>query len=447
MAYSGVRIGVLAVSGAFLGFCLLSMTKLVENVPASQYAVIQSPVSGDLKWYTSPGVAWQGYGDVTSYAIRMRYDFSENGYLVQFNDGGHGTIKGSIQCDLPSDHQKLTELHRKFPNQEQVETGLIKTATQGALYLVGPLMSSRESYAEKRPDLIRFVTDMVENGPYRTRQVHVFAKDPVTGQEKDTVTAEIVLDKDGLPQRQEPSAIKTFGINCYQFIINKIDYDQIVDAQIKQQQQITMNVQTSLADKVLAEQKAQTAEANGRAVATEAKWTQEAIKAKETTKAEQERAVALITADRERQVNITNALRDKEVAETAANRDKAVAETAAAQRFNVADLDKKSAEQKKQELIFLGQGEAERKKLVLDADGALTQKLDTYVKVAEVYASAMRNSRWVPEIVMGGSGASGSAANTGAVDLISLLTAKTAKDLSLDLGISGKPRATTVGQN
>lgn len=422
--FSHLRVGAAIALGVVALFCLVSIQKLVEYIPANQYIVIQSPVKGDLVWYTQPGVAWQGFGDVTSYDIRMKYDFRDKGYLVQFNDGGHGTIHGSIQCDLPNDPVKLTELHRKFPTQDQVENSLIKTATEGALYLVGPLMSSRESYAEKKNDLIRYVADQVEKGPYRTRQNRQWVKDPITNQDREIVAAEIVTDKDGNPERQEPSALGLYGLRCYQFTINTINYDKVVQDQITQQQQITMNVQTSMADKVLAEQKAQTAEANGRASATEAKWKQETIKATEVTKADQERQVAVIQADREKQVFLTNA-----------NRDKEVAETQAAQRLAVAELDRKAAEQTKQQSILLGQGEAERKRLVLEADGALAQKLETYFRVSEVYAKAMATSRWVPEIVFGGVGGTEQASNTSASNLINLLTARTAKDLALDMNI------------
>jgi hypothetical protein len=433
MDLSHLRVGAAVLLGgiAIGGLCCISM--IIENVSASDYVVIQSPVAGDLTWATKPGVVWQGFGGVTAYNIRMKYDFRDKGYLVQFNDGGHGTIHGSIQCDLPADTNKLTEMHRKFPTQDQVENSLIKTATEGALYLVGPLMSSRESYAEKKNDLIRYVTDQVEYGPYRTRLTHQWVKDPITNQDKEIVAAEIVTNKDGQPERQEASALGQYGIKCYQFTINKIDYDQVVAAQITQQQQITMNVQTSLADKVLAEQKAQTAEANGRANATTAKWAQETIKATEVTKAEQERAVNLIIADREKQVFLTNANRDKEVAETQAS-----------QRLAVAELDKKSAEQKKFELTLLGEGEAARKKAVLSADGALQQKLATYEVVTKYMFDSLRNAHIVPSVVMGGSGSQGQQSN--AADFLNLLTIKAAKDLSLDMTMPGQPTGKLAGQ-
>ncbi len=388
---------------------LVSAGKLWENVSASDYVVIQSPVAGELNWRVTPGVAWQGFGDVTSYRIRMMYDFREKGYNVQFNDGGHGTIFGSIQCDLPPSVDLLTNLHRKFPSQQHVENGLIKTSTEGAIYLVGTLMSSRESYAEKKNDLIHYVTDQVQNGAYRTRQKREWVKDPVTNENKEVIAAEIVMGKDGNPERQEKSTISQHGIHCYQFIVNRIAYDTAIEAQIKQQQSITMNVQTSIADKVLAEQRAQTAEASGRANATEAKWKQETIKAQAVTQAEQEK-----------QVQVTNAARDKEVAETQGN-----------QRLVVADLDRKAAEQTKLQQILLGEGEAARKKLVLQADGALEQKLKAYVEVMPQIFGAMKGTAFVPSIVMGGSGAATSSAS----GLIDLLTAKTAKDLALDLSV------------
>lgn len=410
-AFSHLRIG-LAVLLVLLAIgSLVSIEKLVEDVGASDYVVIKSPIAGDLKWFTQPGLAWQGFGDVTIYNIRMKYDFSEKGYNVQFNDGGHGTIYGSIQCDLSPDTTLLTAMHRKFGSQDQVEASLIKTAVDGALYLVGPLMSSRESYAEKKNDLIHYVTDQVLGGPYRTKQVRTYVKDPISNETKEVIAAEILIDpKTGQAERQEKSALSSYGINCYQFTIRRIQYDDTIAKQIMQQQQITMDVQTSIAEKVKAEQRAQTAEASGRANATEAKWRQETIKAQVVTQAEQEKLV-----------QITNAERDKAVAETQAN-----------QRLTVADLDRRSAEQKKQEDILIGEGQAAKKKLIIEADGALEQKLAAYVQVTPKIFEALRGTAFVPQFVMGG-GAAGQG-NT-AADLINLLTAKTAKDLSLDLSL------------
>lgn len=419
------RLAVGLIAGIFsIGF-LLSLGRLYENVNADEIVVIQAPISGELKWYTTPGMVWQGFGDVTAYKKRATYNFEEKGYESRFNDGGHGTIQGSIQYELPTSIEMLTAMHVKYRNMQTLQTDLIVKATNAALYLVGTLMSSKESYAEKRNDLIHYVTDQTQHGIYRTRQKTEWVTDPVTKETKQVTTAEILKDANGQPERQERSAIDIYGIKVSLFTINRLPYDAVVEAQIKQQQQIAMNVQTSVAEATMAEQRARTVEQQGKASAAEAKWKQETIKAQATTE-----------ADQTREVQTKNADRDKIVATTNAERDKVVAETQASQRLAVAELDRKAAEQKKQEQILLGEGEAARKKLVLEADGALTQKLDAYVQVNREYANAMKGTTLTPSIVM--SPTSGSQAGQGAQDFISLMTAKAAKDLSLDLSVPTK---------
>ena len=85
---------------------------------------------------------------------------------------------------------------------------------------------------------------------------------------------------------------------------------------------------------------------------------------------------------------------------------KAVAELQAEQRLAVAKLDKKAAAETKQKNILLGQGEAERKKLVLLADGALKQKLSAYVEAQKLWADAF-SKRNVPSVYNAGGGKAG----------------------------------------
>ena len=72
----------------------------------------------------------------------------------------------------------------------------------------------------------------------------------------------------------------------------------------------------------------------------------------------------------------------------------------------------------------------------MEADGALEKKLQAYIEVSKLYASAIKDYKgnWVPGVVMGG-GNGTHAAGSGVQDLIDLLTIKTARDLGLDLSI------------
>ena len=122
----------------------------------------------------------------------------------------------------------------------------------------------------------------------------------------------------------------------------------------------------------------------------------------------------------------------KERAVVEARKRKEVAETEGSQRLEVARLDREAAAEYKQMQILRADGDAEYKQRVMAADGALAQKLEAWLEVNKRYAQAIENyqGNWVPTLVMGDGGKGSS---MGAQDLINLLTAKTARELSLDL--------------
>jgi hypothetical protein len=165
-----------------------------------------------------------------------------------------------------------------------------------------------------------------------------------------------------------------------------------VEGQIKQQQEISMKVQTAMASAKEAEQNVITVAKQGEANAATAKWEQEVIKAKAVTLAEQEKEVAKLNRD--------------------------------------------AAEYTKQKDILLGQGEAERKRLVMSANGALEQKLDAWLKAQEYWADAASKypGQWVPTTVIGGD----SKGYNGAQTFMDLMGMKAARDLSLDMSIKDK---------
>ncbi len=92
-----------------------------------------------------------------------------------------------------------------------------------------------------------------------------------------------------------------------------------------------------------------------------------------------------------------------------------------------------AAEFYKQEQILMGEGEAERKRLVMEADGALAQKLATFEKVTIAGYQEFGKQKWVSEITMGSNG-SDEGVNS-AQALIDLLMVNNAKALNLDMKI------------
>jgi len=389
-------LGVLVLLLAFSG-------KIVENVPADEVVVIQNPLGG-LKVITTAGPAGQWGGSATHYKKSWLMSFSKDvidgdtvdqSIKVRFNDGGHANLSGSVRVDLPTSEQEILALHIKFGSQTAIENSLIKQVITKSVYMTGPMMSSKEASAEKRNDLLSFIEDQAIGGVYKTIVVNTRVKDPMdTTIERTVGVVQIKKDEKGNALRQEASAITQFGLRLYNLSINSIDYDNMVERQIQTQQQAVMSVQTAIANAKKAEQDAYTTAKQGEAKAAEAKWTQEAIKAAAVTEAEKIRDVAKLTADAE--------------------------------------------EQNKRANILKGQGEAEYKRLVTQANNNLEARLEAWVEVNKAYATAMSQSNWVPTYVSGGGYGSTSGYSGGAADLINMMMVKTAKDLGIESGTGNK---------
>jgi hypothetical protein len=374
---------------------LIILPNLWEDVDAGEVVVIQDPIDGNLHVYKEPGWQWQGFGRATHYRKSNQFWFSaskdddgaDHSIAVKWNDGGHASISGSVRYDLPMTDEQIIKLHSIFGSQEALETQLIKTNIEKAIYMTGPLMTSKESYAEKRNDLIYYIEDQASKGVYKTKQVEVKETDPLTGEEKMVTKVEVVEKVPGQPIRQEESPINAYGIRLYNISINGISYDQMVEKQIQSQQQALMSVQLAIANAKRAEQDAITIAKQGEADAAKAKWDQEVIKAKLVTEAES--------------------------------------------RKRVAELDVETAQSNKQKAILEGQGEAEKKRLVMSANGALEQKLEAWLRSQEYWAGAFAKYQGnvVPQYISGGNSPTGNAA----ANFMDIMMMKSAKDLNLDM--------------
>lgn len=60
--------------------------------------------------------------------------------------------------------------------------------------VIGPLMSAFESYAEKKNDLIEYITDQFNNGVYKTAVKRVEIMDAITGDKKIVNIATLIPD-------------------------------------------------------------------------------------------------------------------------------------------------------------------------------------------------------------------------------------------------------------
>ena len=387
------------VAAGVIGLSALIVTpQLIENLDASEVMVIQAPISGDLTVHIEPGWKAQLFGAVTKYPRRAEYKFGnadcKTGLSIRFYDGGHATVCGSVSWEMPLDEPSVIAIHKAFRSYEGVEQQAINRAMESAAYFSGPTMSSLESAAGRRNELLTIINDQMINGVYKTISKTVEHTDPITNLKRQVTATEIVMDG-GQPVRAQESYVKTFNIKMLPLTVSRLRYDDAVEKQITDQQMAINQVQVAVANAKRAEQDAITATKQGEANAAKAKWEQEVINAKIIAEAEQKVTVAR-------------------------------AEVQQAELFKKAE-------------ILRGEGEAARKRLVMEADGALDKKLEAFVEVNKWYADAIKGygGQWVPSVVMGSGTGGSSTSASGAQQLIDMLTARTAKDLALDLGVKG----------
>lgn len=241
---------------------------------------------------------------------------------------------------------------------------MIKPTLGKVIISCGPLMSSLESVSEKRTDLIAYITDQLNYGVYKTTVKTIEVINPLTNEKQIQKIAEVVEDSlapNGI-RRQEESPFSFYGLKVSQLSINDMEYEAATLAQISKQREADMSIVTAKAKALEAVQRTTQITEEGKAAAEKAKWEQERIKAVEVTKAQQ--------------------------------------------AYEVAALQAKEAQEKAKKIVAEGKAQAEANRLKVQAGLTPQEKAEweykTTVGVAEALSKS--NTRWVPEVMVGGSG-------------------------------------------
>lgn len=362
-----------------------SIGYLVEDMDKRQIGINQIPISGQYEYWTDGGFQWQKYGNVSIYDKTSQIWFNEikkdengNVYItpgmdnpamaITYNDKGKGFVLGSVRVEMPLETKYLERIQTHYGSQEKLIRDLIKPTLGKVIISCGPLMSSLESVSEKRTDLIALITDQLNYGVYKTRVKTIETVNPITGEKQLTKIAEAVADSlapNGI-KRQEESPFAFYGLKVSQLSINDMEYEAATLNQISKQREADMSIVTAKAKALEAAQRAIQIEEEGKAKAAEAKWEQEKIKAVAVTKAQQE--------------------------------------------FEVAELEAKKAKQVALKVQAEGEAKAAANRALVSAGLTPQEKAEweykTTVGVAEALSKS--NTRWVPEVMVGGGNGQGS---------------------------------------
>lgn len=388
---------------AFLIIGVIALFQMIGNNDSGYRSVVQYP-NGTMEVMFESGPYIAFFGKVTEYPDVITYDYdegattrsegsvSDDGVSVRYQDGGTGTVYGKERFRLPSDTEQMLKIHREFRSAEGVGNRMIRPLVKEAHNLTAGLMSSEDAYAQKRGTYINWAQDQIANGKYVTELQAITIRNEESGKDETRQVPVIKVDKGGNAMRY-PSMLAEYGITTSSGQVTKWDFEPKTLAQISAKREATMAIITAKAEAERAKQDALTLEAKGMAEVIKAKYEREVMNAKDIS-------------DAERAVKVAAELRKE------------------------AEQKKLAAAEYKLEQILRGEGDAAYKSKVMQADGALQQKLDVYERVNNRYAEAIEKQKWVPEIVMGSS-----SSGTTASALVDLFTVKTAKELNLDMSM------------
>lgn len=365
--------------------------KIGEDVKNETIVVNQFPLTGTMEYWTTPGFKMQWFGKTTTYYKTSQLWFGSdnedgdqmgNPIPVIFNDASDGFIYGSLRVKLPTETVYLERIQTDYNGMDRLMQDLVRPTVTKVIYASGPLMSAFESYAEKKNDLIEYITDQLNNGVYKTtvRQEEII--DPVSGETKTVKIASLIEDPNapGGFKRSESSPFQYYGLEIGQVAVSKIDYSQKVRDQIAQQQEANMLIATSRSKTIAAQQEAIRAEEEGKMSATRAKWEQEKIKAVEVTKAEQE--------------------------------------------FEVARLAALKANEEAKKIKAEGEAEAYRQRKLVEAGLSPKERAEFEMKTKIGIAEAFANTQWPSVVMIGGNGQSANPMDVIALERMVELTNK-----------------------
>lgn len=343
---------------------------------------------------------------------------------ITFLGGVTADVDANVRVALP-DGEQFLQLARTYRTPDNFVLQGIMPVMKSTLQSTAQLMTADDYYTGGATEFRQSFQDQITDGAYVVKRVEKQVKNTrqatgsanaskgteqgeFGGETSTVIVTEKVLNKAGQPIRLERQFTK-LGVTVADANIVNIDPSKTFKERM-------VSIQKSQADLMLARQGRQTADEQKQLVSAQgAKEVEE--KRQITLRDQVERTT---NAETERQLAVTNANRQKEQAEI----EKATSQI----KYDQALIDAKTKKE-------LAEADAYAKKVVIQANGALEQKLQAYVETQRAWANAYATAK-VPTMVMGGAGGEGLGRQTESQNLINLLTAKTAKDLSMDLSVN-----------
>jgi hypothetical protein len=371
---------------------ILLLSNLIAWNDAGVTTIVQYP-TGRLMVKSTPGPygLWWGHSYKYRQVMTVAFGSQKKGgsadiptIPVIFNTGAKAMMSGLVRIELPrNDAQMIKVLEDYAGGQDHFISSGVVPVVQNAVKLSANLISEQEAYTTLA-SFQQYISDQLSAGIYKTKSVEKWIVKETGDSERVKITQPVQQDNGDFVR--SATALQQLGCKVQHCQIEVPDFDGVVENAINERKKRSLETEIAKQQAIKAKQDAITAAANA-----------EAMVATERAKKEVEKVSAVVKAEQMR---------------------------------DVSKLEKEAAEYTKQKLILEGEGEATKKRLVMQANGALEQKLDAYKEVQGLWAKAFAEGYRVPNVMMGG-GANGSLS---AFDqAMQSITLKQMKDLGLDM--------------
>jgi regulator of protease activity HflC (stomatin/prohibitin superfamily) len=347
-------------------------------------------------------------------------------YRVRLADNWVGDVTQTTRFAIPQDNEQFLEMVRKFRSPERLINTTLRPAVTASLDSVANMFTMEEYYAGGKRDQFKSeYKDAVEKGRARVRQtsfneagVNITRTAPsdsevaqdtsdVGDTEVRKIVMEKIVDRDGNVMRVAHD-YNEHGIVVSSAILENLDPDDVFEQQIQARKEAASRRIVAREQRLEQEEQRLLAIQEGETNIAKRQAAAKVEQIQRTTDAETEKRLALIDAEKMRE--------EAEIAR----------QTAEIQLAR-ARIDAESVQ-------VTADAEAYQKEVILQADGALAQKLEAWVKAQQVWADAASKIN-VPATVIASGGAEGTQAGSalGTVDqFMQMMMVKTARDLQVD---------------
>ena len=389
-------------------------------------------IGGTESVATDIGYHWKGFGRATAWKQAQTIQFvagnkvegddvsgAVQDYRIVFLGNVDGVVEASTRFRLPQGDQFL-KIAQEYRTPENFQATALTPAIKETLQATASLMSADDYFAGARSEFGNEFENQLRQGIYVTKRKEVERKVVrsrnegnalLTGAGEDEgsnrveFVTEKVVDKDGKPVRKVQQFV-TMGVDVVEARITNVDPNPQYKQRMQKVQQALAELAIARQDRLKEEEQKLLVTARGEKEVEQKRQETLRDQIEQTTKAQTDKKLAIISAERE-----------KESAE--------IARLTSIELLEKAKIDAQATK-------TLADAEAYAKEAVIKADGALDKKLAAYVEVQKAFAEAFSKAP-VPSVNMAGTGNTGRGGE--AQDFLSLLTVKAAKDLQLDMSV------------